>query len=204
MIYDCINSAATSALLKMSVKNKSAQCWANTWKDKQWRTGCQCFCCLIKDSVLRRCTNFRKSETVASLGHEPWKSLWLGLRFFCICKKSGKNEATDLVVSQLWGSIIAIISGHVPGQHMWPSAGPGQSSSSPQSLDQPRAQEFTKYIGQQVPLTGTGVGFGEGVVELCGSDRLCLNHLVTFFYHTLASKQMVSKMWPEFWCLHDN
>ena len=57
--------------------------------------------------VLRRCTNFRKSETVASLGREPWKSLWLGLRFFCICKNSGKNEATGLVVSQLWGSIIA-------------------------------------------------------------------------------------------------
>ena len=36
---------------------------------------------------------------------------------------SGKNEATDLAVSQLRGSTIAIISAHVPGQHMWASAG---------------------------------------------------------------------------------
>ena len=46
---------------------------------------------------------------------------------FCIFQKSGKNKTTDLVVSQLWGSTIAIISAHVPvpGQHMWASAGPG-------------------------------------------------------------------------------
>ena len=36
-----------------------------------------------------------------------------------------KNEATDLVVSPLWGSTIDIISAHVPGQHMWASAGQG-------------------------------------------------------------------------------
>ena len=64
-------------------------------------------------------------QTVA----QPWawalkKSPW-GLRFFCIFEKSGKNEATDLAVSQLRGSTIAIISAHVPGPHMWASAGPG-------------------------------------------------------------------------------
>ena len=43
----------------------------------------------------------------------------------------GKNEATDLAVSQLRGStIIAIISAHVLGPHMWASMGPGQCSSS--------------------------------------------------------------------------
>ena len=36
-----------------------------------------------------------------------------------------------MVVSQLLGSTIAIISAHVPGQHMWASAGQGPSSSSP-------------------------------------------------------------------------
>ena len=36
-----------------------------------------------------------------SPGHEPEKSLLRGLRFFCIFEKSGKNEATDLAVSQL-------------------------------------------------------------------------------------------------------
>ena len=41
------------------------------------------------------------------------------------------NEATDLAVSQLRGSTIAIISPHVPGLHMWASAGQGLSSSSP-------------------------------------------------------------------------
>ena len=32
---------------------------------------------------------------------------------------------------QFQGSTIAIISAHVPGQHMWARAGPGTSSSSP-------------------------------------------------------------------------
>ena len=35
---------------------------------------------------------------------------------------SGKNEATDLAVSQLQGSTVPIISAHVPGQHMWACA----------------------------------------------------------------------------------
>ena len=34
-----------------------------------------------------------------SPGHEPEKSLLLGLQFFRIFEKSGKNEATDLAVS---------------------------------------------------------------------------------------------------------
>ena len=34
-------------------------------------------------------------------GHEAQKSLLQGLHFFCIFEKSGKNEATDLAVSQL-------------------------------------------------------------------------------------------------------
>ena len=66
-----------------------------------------------------------------SPGHEPQKSLLRGLRYFCIFEKSGINEATDLAVSQLRGSTIAIISAHVPGQHMWASADPGPSSRSP-------------------------------------------------------------------------
>ena len=57
----------------------------------------------------------------------------LGLHFFpvCVFKKLGKNEATDLAVSQLLGSTIAIISAHVPGLQMWASASQGPSSSSP-------------------------------------------------------------------------
>ena len=65
-----------------------------------------------------------------SPGHEPLKSLLWGLCFFCIFEKSEKNQATDLVVSQLRGSTIAIISVHVQGQHMWASAGQGQGSNS--------------------------------------------------------------------------
>ena len=39
--------------------------------------------------------------------------------FFCIFEKSGINEATDLAISQLQCSTIALTSAHVPGQHMW-------------------------------------------------------------------------------------
>ena len=63
-----------------------------------------------------------------SEGREPYKSLLLGIPFFCIFEESEINEATDLVVSQLRGPTIAIISAHMPGQHMWARAGPGQSS----------------------------------------------------------------------------
>ena len=77
------------------------------------------------------------------MGHCFGCSLWPGtalgmslrkvshkaLRFFCIFEKSGKNKSTDLAVSKLWGSIIAIISAHVPGQHMWASAGQGRKNS---------------------------------------------------------------------------
>ena len=66
-----------------------------------------------------------------SPGHEPEKSLLRGLRFFCVFEKSGINEATDLAVSQLRGSTIAIISAHLPGQHMWASTSPGPSLGRP-------------------------------------------------------------------------
>ena len=52
---------------------------------------------------------------------QPWA--WALEKY--IFEKSGKNQATDLAVSKLRGSTIAIISAHVQGQHMWASAGPG-------------------------------------------------------------------------------
>ena len=48
----------------------------------------------------------------SSQGHEPQKSLLQGLLVFYIFKKSGKNKFTDLAVSQLQGSTIAITSAH--------------------------------------------------------------------------------------------
>ena len=51
--------------------------------------------------------------------------------FFCFFKKSGKNKATDLAVSQLQGSTIAIISAPVLGPQMWAGPGPSSSSESP-------------------------------------------------------------------------
>ena len=51
--------------------------------------------------------------------------------FSVFSRNQKENEATDLAVSQLRCSTIAIISAHVPGQHMWASAGQGPSSSSP-------------------------------------------------------------------------
>ena len=49
-----------------------------------------------------------------SLRKVPYEALV----FFCIFEKSGINEATDLAVSELRGTTIAIISVHVPGPHM--------------------------------------------------------------------------------------
>ena len=91
-----------------------------------------------------------------SPGHEFEKSLLRGLRFFCIFEKSGKNEATDLAVSQLWGSTIAIISAYVPGQHMWASAGhrgQGPSSSSPRQWKLDGCVKIYNSVRARSPLT---------------------------------------------------
>ena len=88
-----------------------------------------------------------------SPGHEPEKSLLLGLRFFRIFEKSGKNEATDLAVSQLRGSTIAIISAHVPGQHMWASAGQGPSSSSPKQCKLDGCVTICNSVNARSPVT---------------------------------------------------
>ena len=73
--------------------------------------------------------------------------------FFCICEKSWKNEATDLAVSQLRGSTIAIITAHVPGQHMWASAGPGPSSSSPKQWKSDGRVKIYNFVSARSPLT---------------------------------------------------
>ena len=66
---------------------------------------------------------------------------------------SGKNEATDLAVSQLRGSTIAIISAHVPGPHMWASAGPGPSSSSPKQRKSDGRVKIYNSVSARSPLT---------------------------------------------------
>ena len=74
--------------------------------------------------------NFKETHLVTlqqqlSPGHEPSKSVLLGLLCFCIFEKSGINEATDHQVSQLRGFTIAIISAHVPGPHIVGECWPG-------------------------------------------------------------------------------
>ena len=81
------------------------------------------------------------------------ESFYQGLRFFCIFEKSGKNETTDLAVSQLRGSAIAIISAHVPGQHMWSSAGQGLSSSSPKQCKSDGCVKIYNSVSARSPLT---------------------------------------------------
>ena len=51
--------------------------------------------------------------------------------YFQDIRKKWLSEATDLAVSQLLGSTMVVIPAHVPGLHMWASAGPRTSSSSP-------------------------------------------------------------------------
>ena len=80
---------------------------------------------------------------------------------FCIFEKSGKNEATDLAVSQLRGSTIAIISAHVPGQHMWASAGPGPSSSSPKQWKSDGRVKIYNSVSARSPLTKSKKNYRE-------------------------------------------
>ena len=98
----------------------------------------------------RRC---RSCLGISSPGHEPQKSFLQGLRFFCIFEKSGKNEATDLAVSQLRGSTIVIFSAHVPGPHMWASAGPGRILSSPKHLKSDGRVKIYNSVSSRSPLT---------------------------------------------------
>ena len=73
--------------------------------------------------------------------------------FFCIFEKSGKNETTDLAVSQRWGSTIAIISAHVPGPNIWASAGPGPSSSSSKQCKLDGHVKIYNFASARSPLT---------------------------------------------------
>ena len=67
-------------------------------------------------------------------GPHMWASAGPGSSSVKQCKSDGcvkkimKKEATDLAVSQLQCSANAIIASHVPGPHMWASAGPSSSS----------------------------------------------------------------------------
>ena len=63
-----------------------------------------------------------------------------------------------MVVSQLRGSTIVIISAHLPGQHMWASAGPDPSSN---STKQPKLDGCIKNdnsVRARSPLTKSKVG----------------------------------------------
>ena len=102
------------------------------------------------------------------------KSLLQGLCLFCIFEKSGIIEATDsdLVVSQLWGSII---SAHVPGQHMWASAGNIKARSSALTDSVPRKmakgrQRFQHSSGIELALCmSPGSLQGGGLPQLLNS-----------------------------------
>ena len=72
---------------------------------------------------------------------------------FCILEKSGINEATDLAVSQLRGSTIAIISTHLPGLQMWASAGPGPSASSPKQWKSDGCVKIYNSVRARSPQT---------------------------------------------------
>ena len=50
------------------------------------------------------------------------------------------------------GSTIAIISAHVPGPHMWASAGPGQSSSTPKQWKTDGHVKIYNSVSARSPL----------------------------------------------------
>ena len=72
------------------------------------------------------------SETMSLIRPSIFLYFWEIRKKVCIFEKYGKNEATDLTVSQLRGTTIATISAHVPSLLMWVSLGSGPSSSSRQ------------------------------------------------------------------------
>ena len=94
-----------------------------------------------------------KKRRVYAVQHEPKKSPFRGLRFFCFFEKSAIQRATDLAVSQLRGSAIAIISAYVPGQHMWASACPGPSSTSPKQCKSDGHVKIYNSVSARSPLT---------------------------------------------------
>ena len=99
----------------------------------------------------------RKPESIFESGAVRGMSLrkvsYEAFVFFCTFEKSGINEATDLAVSQLRGSTIAIISAHVPGPPMWESAGPGPSSSSPKQWKSDCRVKIYNSVSARAPLT---------------------------------------------------
>ena len=64
-----------------------------------------------------------------------------------------QEKKKPLEDSQLRGSTIAIISAHVPGPHMWASAGPGPSSSSPKQWKSDGRVKIYNSVSTRSPLT---------------------------------------------------
>ena len=52
-----------------------------------------------------------------------------------------------------WGCTMAIISAHMPGRHMWASAGQGQSSSSPKQWKSDSCAKIYNSVSARLPLT---------------------------------------------------
>ena len=98
---------------------------------------------------------WRKTSAAAGQqqGREPLKSLWQGLDFFCIFEKSEKNQAADLVVSQLLGSTITANSSYVPGQHIRANGGQGPRSSSPKQWKLDGHLKIYRSVSTRLPLT---------------------------------------------------
>ena len=56
------------------------------------------------------------------------------------------------MVSHLLGSTMAIICADVPGPHMWASAGPGPSSSSPKQWKSDSSIKIYSSVRERLPL----------------------------------------------------
>ena len=75
------------------------------------------------------------------------------LLYFPEIGKKRKHQATDLTVNQFQGSTIATISAHVPGQHLWASAGQVPSSSSPKQWKLDGHVKIYNSVSARSPLT---------------------------------------------------
>ena len=94
------------------------------------------------------------NQTARQLGAWAWeKSLMRPLVFiyFREIRKKRSHRPGGQSAPRLYNSIIAIISAHVPGPHMWATAGPGPSSSSQNSASPMVVLRFTTLSAQGNP-----------------------------------------------------
>ena len=195
---------------------------------KQIRNGI--FCVYFKFDLKTQVLTWKLRHLQIPAQHQSWawalEKSCMRPSFFCIFKKSGKNEATDLAVSQLnlllKGSTIAIISADVPRPgpkfkfsktvvKIYNSVSTKRHWHNPRKQKLWRALQYKKCVCQctdGLSATQNGLGTAEDFSTLQESNQCLpiLCDLLTHWFMSITRKKLLGiwlVVFHQFFCVQD-